>query len=105
MTRPSRSLNWYDPGASGIVPAGGRWNVTAPFSSRPGTSAKRKQTRTSGVYPDDNAGLVSGDISAPGPTTPRMGDQAVPADREPELLSRGDPDMLRLQAPLTERYT
>ena len=24
MTRPSASLNWYEPGASGIVPAGGR---------------------------------------------------------------------------------
>src|SRR3954449_12907874 len=32
MTRPSLSLNWYEPGASGIVPAGGRTNVTFPFS-------------------------------------------------------------------------
>src|SRR5258705_12761038 len=24
MTRPSASLNWYEPGESGIVPAGGR---------------------------------------------------------------------------------
>ena len=28
MTRPAASLNWYEPGASGIVPAGGRLIIT-----------------------------------------------------------------------------
>src|SRR5687768_760178 len=32
MTRPSLSLNWYEPGASGIVPAGGRCGVTRSLS-------------------------------------------------------------------------
>src|SRR3954447_19517821 len=27
MTRPSASLNWYEPGPSGIVPAGGRETI------------------------------------------------------------------------------
>src|SRR5262249_12471058 len=57
--------------------------------------------RTLGV----NAGLASGDISAPRPTTPRMGDQAVPAGRESELSRAEVPyNMLRLQSPLPERY-
>src|SRR5262245_33441806 len=34
MTRPSRSLNWYEPGQSGIVPAGGR--ATIDRRLRPG---------------------------------------------------------------------
>src|SRR5947209_12999971 len=76
-----------------MVPAGGRAKVTFPFS------LPRSTIR-------DNAGLVSGDISAPRPTTPRMGDQAVPAGRESELLSiGGNPKMFRVQAPLAERYT
>lgn len=29
MTRPCSSLNWYDPGVSGIVPAGGRFTTLA----------------------------------------------------------------------------
>src|SRR5436305_10753627 len=33
MTRPSASLNWYEPGASGMVPAGGRW-IIAPSMLR-----------------------------------------------------------------------
>src|SRR6185503_6469803 len=52
-----------------------------------------------------NAGLVSGDISAPRPTTPRMGDQAVPAGRVRSSPSGGQCNMLRLQSPLDERYT
>src|SRR5688572_16224811 len=31
MTRPSPSLNWYDPGASGMVPAGGREIIALPW--------------------------------------------------------------------------
>ena len=31
MTRPSLSLNWYEPGPSGMVPAGGRWNMLRPW--------------------------------------------------------------------------
>src|SRR5438270_8330984 len=75
-----------------MVPAGGRANVTFPFSP-PATTI------------GDNAGLVSGDISAPRPTTPSMGDQAVPTGRESELSHRGKSHMFRVQAPLPERYS
>src|SRR5207248_7018610 len=57
------------------------------------------------AYNGGNAGLVSGDISVPRPTTPWMGDQAVPTGRESELLHRGISHMFRVQAPLPERYT
>src|SRR2546426_6041220 len=46
----------------------------------------------------------SGDISAPRPTTPRMGDQAVPAGRESELSMEDRPSM-RIQPPLPDGYT
>src|SRR5205807_2247167 len=52
-----------------------------------------------------NAGLVSGDISAPRPTTPSMGDQAVPTGRESGLSHRGKSHMFRVQTPRPERYT
>src|SRR5258705_1442151 len=34
MTRPWSSLNWYEPGDSGMVPAGGRWITDSTL--RPG---------------------------------------------------------------------
>src|SRR5947199_303641 len=66
MTRPSRSLNWYDPALSGIVPAGGRWSVT--FPACPGTA-----------YTGSEPAWYPATYPAPRPTTPRLGDQAVPA--------------------------
>ena len=54
----------------------------------------------------NGAGLVSGDISAPRPTSPWRGDQAVPTGHIGALLDRRSTHiMLRLQAPLPERYT
>src|SRR2546422_8799175 len=76
MTRPSPSLNWYEPGASGMVPAAGRSN-DIPLACPTHVDL----VATPAWY--------SGDISAPRPTTPRMGDQAVPAGRESGLSGGG----------------
>src|SRR2546423_8279445 len=35
MTRPSLSLNWYEPGVSGIVPVGGRCSTPSNLRPRP----------------------------------------------------------------------
>src|SRR6478735_12649858 len=39
MTRPSASLNWYEPGASGIVPVGGRCTTIRRLRRAGGTCA------------------------------------------------------------------
>ena len=50
-------------------------------------SAITPASRSVGCY--SHAGLVSGDISVPGPTTPWRGDQAVPTVRQPERHPTG----------------
>src|SRR4029077_21019509 len=80
MTRPSASLNWYEPGASGMF--GGRSSTTLDA--------------TPAWYP-------GGHITSRGRHTrgwaPRLSPPA-----ESEATYRGSP-MLRLQSPLPDRYT
>ena len=49
MTRPCTSLNWYDPGASGIVPVGGRFTIAA--TGAPATTCRLRSTWTDGRDP------------------------------------------------------
>ena len=79
MTRPSASRNWYEPGASGIVPGSGRADhapiVAARRTGRRPTGSAWRRRR---ALCSSNAGPVSGaTYQAPRPTTPRCGDQAV----------------------------
>src|SRR5215218_1030137 len=48
MTRPRASLNWYEPGASGIVPAGGRCSIAREPTGRRACGPPLANVRTSG---------------------------------------------------------
>src|SRR5438270_6060583 len=52
MTRPSASLNWYEPGLSGMVPAGGRAKATRQLSPSPRPTV-RMPMWLSHHYPED----------------------------------------------------
>src|SRR4051794_23430122 len=68
-----------------MVPAGGLV-ITVPIYERQRAIREgREGAGGIGGLHFMNAGLVSGDISTPRPTTPRMGDQAVPAGRNRSL--------------------
>ena len=77
--RPEVSLNWYEPGESGIVEGTGR--CTPPLS-RPGTRTRSgMRTVSSGVMlamPAWNSGTQLGSVA----DNPAVGDQAVPAGHE-----------------------
>src|SRR3954449_6548531 len=100
MTRPSLSLNWYEPGASGMVPAGGRWIISLPivWAGSPEIRKPRLQlTSTPARYP------------ATYPFRgrhPRAGRPGCP--HRPPIGAPNHPrgfNMLRLQSPLPDRYT
>src|SRR5690242_7334139 len=100
MTRPSTSRNWYEPGASGIVPGSGR-STTYPFSRAAATNEsvsvlrwKARRARFSGARSGSEAD---------NPAVWRPGCHP-PASEEP-YPETGRTHMLRLQAPLPDDYT
>src|SRR5687768_12179434 len=105
MTRPSRSLNWYEPGASGIEPAGGRCSITAEDTEVvwPG-DARATLLHCPAIRCRCRPGIRR-HIRFRGRHPRGRGDRAVPAVQQPELPTWRTPDMLRLQTPLDERYT
>src|SRR5579872_5670172 len=92
-----------------MEPAGGRVRTpySVPYRPRPSCRAGPAPVRRKwGGPPLDWSAAPAwypGVHSAPRPTTPRMGDQAVPAGRSSELPREGD-HMFRLQRALPERY-
>ena len=108
MTRPSASLNWYEPGASGIVPGSG--GLTTPHCRGPigsrvathGTACVRRRR----VLCSWHAGLVSGaHIELRGRQPRGVATRLSPPADDGAYPARGGPHMLRLQAPLPDHYT
>src|SRR6476469_7441097 len=104
MTRPSASRNWYEPGASGMLPGSGRATMP-PLSRTVETGSGREMGPR--VLTCGNAGPVSGantsDSEADNPAEWRPGCHP-PADEE-SLPRKGEAHMLRLQAPLPDQHT
>src|SRR4051794_12791609 len=117
MTRPSRSRNWYDPGLSGMVPAGGRWTtrrvcLPAHRLSVVCHPSHEEQNGFSSAYCWRRSPWYCGHISAPRPTSPcwatRLSAPAVNRSvfcpLEPWAGRGGFQPMLRLQVPLPDGY-
>src|SRR5262245_57486542 len=64
----------------------------------------REGRRGARRYPSTRPAWYSGHISSPGADNPAVGDQAVPAGQT-GAPQKGIEPMLRLQAPLPDRYT
>src|SRR5882762_1250623 len=95
MTRPSPSLNWYEPGASGIVPAEGRWIMLRSSYGRYST-VLGYSSRTPARYP------ATYQFRGRQPRAGRPGCPHRPPIGAPNPWGF---NMLRLQSPLPERYT
>src|SRR6478736_4875611 len=102
MMRPAESLNWYEPGLSGMVEGTGR--CTLPLS-RPGFVPNVEcdadlRALCSSCRPGN-----TGNNSVPWPTTPRWATRLSPPATSGTPHPSGAQNMLRLQAPLPDRYT
>src|SRR3954463_1719841 len=115
MTRPCASTNWYDPGASGMLPDSGRFAATAHCRGwrRPSHGTTRWEVDGK---PGGSPGVMLRRRRArfPGERSPLRGRQPrgvatglSPAGHEsqPHKAVAKGPNMLRLQVPLPDRYT
>src|SRR3954465_8937924 len=102
MMRPVRSLNWYEPGLSGIEEGTGR--CTPPLSRSvcaiPMECPEPCRALCSSCRPGN-----TGNNSVPWPTTPRWATRLSPPATSGTPHPSGALNMLRLQAPLPDRYT
>src|SRR5947209_17703391 len=88
MMRPAPSLNWYDPGVSGIVEGTGR--CTPPLSRptwRSPCGMPRAVQDVMLLQPAWNSGTHIGSVA----DNPAVGDQAVPAGHERNPTPSGAP--------------
>src|SRR6478609_5333482 len=103
MMRPAESLNWYEPGLSGMVEGTGR--CTLPLSRRARGASGWNAGSDVGRYAH-RAGLVTPAPDRFRGRQPRGGRPGCPRrPRAEPHTPRGISTMLRRQAPLPDRYT